>query len=82
MLSITRLLALRVRLYRVPDVAAACAPGRGAKSSSSQHLHVFSPASLVLLGEHSDFALLAVERLVEPSSQVHPQGFRILHPSR
>lgn len=52
----------------VPDIAAAEA-GPSREEFFIEHHHVFSPASLVMLGERSGFRVRRLERLVEPSGK-------------
>jgi SAM-dependent methyltransferase len=58
----------------VPDVAAASA-GPGREEFFIEHHHVFSPASLVLLGERAGFDVSHVERLIEPSGKFTVYAF-------
>ena len=58
----------------VPDVAAA-ADGSGREEYFIEHLHVFSPTSLVLCGERAGLSLLELERLREPSGKYTLRGF-------
>jgi SAM-dependent methyltransferase len=64
-----RLLTPRGFIYvEVPDVAAACA-GPGREEFFVEHHHVFSPASLVMLGQRAGLSVTTVERLREASGK-------------
>lgn len=70
-----RLLAPGGFVYvELPDVAAA-ADGPGREEFFIEHHHVFSPASLLLLGERAGVVFVAGERLREPSGKYTVFGF-------
>lgn len=52
----------------VPDVAAA-SEGAGREEFFVEHHHVFSPASLAMLGERAGLRVALIDRLVEPSGK-------------
>ena len=58
----------------VPDVAAADA-GPGREEFFLEHLHVFSPASVVMLGERSGLRVVECERLRESSGKFTLRAF-------
>lgn len=58
----------------VPDTAAAAA-GRGRGEFNIAHHHVFSPASLGMLGERSGLRVENIERLIEPSGKYTVYAF-------
>jgi SAM-dependent methyltransferase len=58
----------------LPDVAAA-QDGPGREEFFIEHHHVFSPASLILLGERAGLRALCVERVREPSGKFTLRGF-------
>jgi SAM-dependent methyltransferase len=63
----------------VPDVAAASA-GADREEFFIEHHHVFSPASLALLGERAGFEVVQVERLIEPSGKFTVYAFMTQKP--
>ena len=58
----------------VPDVAA-IAEGPGREEFFVEHHHVFSPASLVMLGARARLSVVELERLREPSSKFTVRAF-------
>jgi SAM-dependent methyltransferase len=65
----------------VPDVAAATV-GLEREEFFIEHHHVFSPASLALLGERAGFDVTIIERVVEPSGKFTVYGFMHPKPAR
>jgi len=62
--------AARGLIYvEVPDAEAAARAGAGREEFFIEHLHVFSAASLVMLGRRSGLEVIGLERLQEPSSK-------------
>ncbi len=63
----------------VPDVAAASV-GPDREEFFIEHHHVFSPASLALLGERAGFDVVHLERLIEPSGKFTVYAFMTKRP--
>ena len=59
----------------VPDAEAAAAEGAGREEFFIEHHHVFSQASLSIMGAGAGLAAVAVERLREPSGKFTLRGF-------
>jgi SAM-dependent methyltransferase len=57
-----------------PDVAAA-SEGAGREEFFLEHHHVFSPASLGMLGERAGLSVIEIERLREPSTKFTLRAF-------
>jgi SAM-dependent methyltransferase len=61
----------------VPDGEAAAAEGPGREEFFIEHHHVFSPASLAATVARAGFALVALERLREPSTKYTLRAFAV-----
>jgi len=71
-----RLLAPDGFVYvEVPDAEAAAPHGPGREEFFLEHHHVFSPASLALMGARGGLSAIALERLREPSGKFTLRGF-------
>ncbi len=66
----------------LPDAEAAAIHGPGREEFFIEHHHVFSAASTALLAERAGFAVIALERLREPSGKFTLRGFLEPAPSR
>lgn len=76
--SAVRLLTPRGFVYvEVPDVAAA-RDGLGREEFFVEHLHVFTPGSLAMLGQRAGLSVDTVERLREPSGKFTLRMFGVL----
>jgi len=59
----------------LPDGEAAAAEGFGREEFFVEHYHVFSAASMALLGSRAGFEVLEIERLQEPSTKYTLRAF-------
>jgi len=63
--------------FDVPDGEAAAAEGQAREEFFIEHLHVFSPVSVVLLANRAGFLPLVIERLREPSGKFTLRAFLV-----
>ena len=61
----------------LPDGESAACEGFHREEFFIEHLHVFSKASVVRLGERAGFTVIGVERLREPSSKYTLRAFLV-----